>query len=94
MKKAKGKKAHKPHLSPTQTCRYDTYIISDTGKIADVSPFMPDYKSMEIPIVDAAIQYEDPYDGKEYILVIRNALYVPSMKNNLPPPFILCQAGI
>jgi hypothetical protein len=70
------------------------YIISDTGKIADVSPFTPDYKSMEIPIVDAAVQYEDPYDGKEYILVIRNALYVPSMKNNLLPPFILRQAGI
>jgi hypothetical protein len=41
------------------------YIISDTGKIADVSPFTPDYQSMEIPIVDAAVQYEDPYDGKE-----------------------------
>ena len=70
------------------------YIISETGKIADVSPFTPDYKSMEIPIVDAAIQYEDPYDGKVYILVIRNALYVPSMRNNLLPPFILRQAGI
>jgi hypothetical protein len=37
-----------------------TYIISDTEKIADVSPFTPDYKSMEVPIVDAAVQYEDP----------------------------------
>jgi hypothetical protein len=70
------------------------YIISETGKIADVSPFTPDYKSMEIPIVDAAVQYEDPYNGKTYILVIRNALYIPSMRNNLLPPFILHQAGI
>jgi hypothetical protein len=70
------------------------YVISDTGKIADVSPFTPDYKSMEIPIVDAAVQYEEPYDGKQYILVIRNALHVPSMRNNLLPPFILRQAGI
>jgi hypothetical protein len=70
------------------------YIISETGKIADVSPFTPDYKSMEIPLVDAAIQYEDPYNNKVYILVIHNALYVPTMTNILLPPFILRQAGI
>ena len=59
------------------------YIISKTGKTADVSPFTSDYKSMEIPIVITAVKYEDPYDGKEYILVMRNALYVPSMKKQL-----------
>jgi hypothetical protein len=36
------------------------YIISDTGTVADVIPFTPDY---EIWIVDAAIQYDSPYDG-------------------------------
>ena len=61
----------------------NAYVISDTGRVADVNPFTPDYKSMLIPIVDAV-----------YILVIRNALHVPSMKNNRLPPFVLREAGI
>ena len=65
------------------------YILSDTGRIADVNAFCPDYATMELPIVDAAIQYDCPYSGISYILVIRNALYVPSMVNNLLPPFML-----
>ena len=69
------------------------YIISDSGKVADVSPFTPDYNSMEIPIVDAAIQYDCPYTDKRYILVIRNALHVPSMSNNLIPPFMTREMG-
>ena len=70
------------------------YVISDTGKVADVNPFTPDYNSMQVNIVDAAVQYECPYDGEKYILVIRNALYVPSMTNNLIPPFVMREAGI
>ena len=70
------------------------YVISDTGKLADVSPFTPDYASMQIRVVDAAVQYDCQYTGKSYILVIRNALHVPAMKHNLLPPFILREAGI
>ncbi len=33
----------------------NAYIISDTGRVADVNPFTPDYDSMTIPIVDAAV---------------------------------------
>ena len=72
----------------------NAYIISDTGRIADVNPFTPDYDSMQISIVDAAIRYDCPYNGRSYILVIRNALFVPSMKNNLIPPFVMREAGI
>ena len=43
------------------------YIISDTGRIADVNPLTPDYTSMQVNIVDAAVQYECPYNG-EYTL--------------------------
>jgi hypothetical protein len=70
------------------------YIISDTGRVADVSPFTPDYSSMKIRVVDAAVQYDCQYTGTSYILVIRNALYVPSMRNNLLPPFVLRQVGM
>ena len=65
------------------------YIISDTGKVADVNPFIPDYNSTQVDIVDAVVQYECPYNGETYILVIRNTLYIPSMKNNLIPPFVM-----
>jgi hypothetical protein len=49
---------------------------------------------MRIKIVDAAVRYDSPYDTKSYILVIRNALYVPSMDNNQILPFMLRKAGI
>jgi hypothetical protein len=70
------------------------FIISDTGRIADVNPFTPDYEPMQLPIVDAAVQYDCRYNGRSYILVIRNALHVPSMKNNLLPPFVMREAGL
>ena len=65
------------------------YIIAETGKKVDVSPFTPDYKPLTVPLVDAMVKYDDPYNGKTYILVLRNVLYVPLMDNNLIPPFML-----
>ena len=59
-----------------------------------MNPFTPDYQSIQIPIVDAAIQYNCPYSGVSYILVIRNTLHVPSMRKNSLPPFILREAGV
>ena len=47
------------------------YILSDTGQTADVNLFTPDYESMQIPIVDAAVQYECPYSGTLHVLIIR-----------------------
>jgi hypothetical protein len=55
----------------------NAYIISDTGMTAGLSPFTPDYSSMRIKIVDAAVQYDCPYQGTTHILVIRNALHAP-----------------
>ena len=45
-------------------------IISDTGRVAEVNPFTPDYKVTNVPIVDAAIQYDCPYNDQTYMLVI------------------------
>ena len=49
---------------------------------------------MEAELVDAALLYECPYEGKSHILVIRNAIHIGSMENNLIPPFILGEAGL
>eukprot|EP00957_Ditylum_brightwellii_P167101 12720672-Ditylum_brightwellii.AAC.1 len=45
------------------------YVISDTGRVADISPFTPDYNSMKIKIVDVAIQYDCTYNGTSHILI-------------------------
>ena len=70
------------------------YIIADVGKYVEVSPFSPDYEPIRVPLVDAAIQYDDPYTGDTIILVLRNVLYVKSMEVNLIPPFMMREAGI
>ena len=40
------------------------YIISDTRRIADDNPITPDYNSIQVNIVDAAVRYECPYNGE------------------------------
>ena len=65
------------------------YIIAKTGKKVDVSPFMPDNQPLTVFQVDATVRYDNPYNRKSYILVLWNALYVPSMDNSLIPPFML-----
>jgi len=70
------------------------YVLRDTGRKANVNAFTPEMQATDVPIVDAAILYECPYSGKEYLLVIMNALHVPAMKNNLLPPFIAREAGL
>jgi hypothetical protein len=44
--------------------------------------------------VDAAVRYDCPFDGRVYILLIQNALYVPSMDYNLLLPFMFREAGV
>ena len=70
------------------------YILTEKGKMVEVDLFTPTYKPIEAPIVDAALQYDSPYDGKSYILVVRNTLHIPLMCNNLLPPFMLQEARI
>ena len=60
----------------------------------EVSPFTLDYKPNKVEVINAIVQYDSPLDGREYMLVIQNALCVPSMSNNLIPPFIMRENGI
>ena len=71
------------------------HVIQKTGKTVDVNPFTPAYDPLRgVPLVDAALLHLCPFTGKECLLIIRNALYVPSMDNNLLPPFIIREAGV
>ena len=70
-------------------------ILNHTGKSANVNPFTPDYDALaNVPIVDAAIAYDCPYTGLLHILLIQNALSIPSMTHNLIPPFIMRKANV
>ena len=68
--------------------------LSIIGESVDVAPFTPDYKPIRVELVDAALKYECPYSGETKIVIIRRGLHVPSMSNNLLPPFMLRKAGI
>ena len=74
--------------------RREALVVEQSGKMVEVSPFTPDYKPIKVEVVNAVIQYDSPLDGREYILVIQNAIRVPSMSNNLIPPFIMRENGI
>ena len=70
-------------------------IIEDTGKTVDVKPFTSECKTLDnVHIVDALIKFENAYDGSKHISMIKNALHVPSMSNNLIPPFLIREAGV
>ena len=72
-----------------------TTLISTTGRHATVTPFSGTLPSMDkVEIVDVAMAFDDPITTRTSILIMRNALYIPSMGHNLIPPFILREAGL
>ena len=38
----------------------NAYILAESGKQVEVNPYTPDYKSMRLPLVDAAVRYDSP----------------------------------
>ena len=63
----------------------EALIVEQSGKTVEASPFIPDYKPIKVEVVNAVVQYDSPLDRREYMLVIQNALCIPSMSNNLIP---------
>ena len=48
----------------------------------------------EVSVVDVVIAYDCTYSGGIYLLVVINALCVPTIDINLIPPFVLIEAGL
>lgn len=70
-------------------------VIGQSGHSVEVRPFSSDCDLLQnVLIVDAILAYDCPYSGKTALLVVQNALHVPSMDHNLLPPFVLCEAGL
>ena len=70
------------------------HILSTSDRTVEVNAFTLEHATIKAPLVDAALQYDSPYDGKSYILVIQNGIHIPSMTNNLIPPFLMREAGV
>jgi hypothetical protein len=65
------------------------------SRTCKVEPFDPTIGTAKhVPIVNAAVSYDCPYSHQMYILMLHNALYVPTMTNNLILPFLLREAGV
>ena len=65
------------------------------GRTCNVVPYDPSLGiGKKIPIVDGAVAYDCPYTHRTYILIIRNALHVPTLNHSLIPPFIMREAGL
>ena len=45
-------------------------------------------------IIDAALFYDCPKTLKTYLIIVKNALHIPSMHHNLVPLFIMREAGL
>ena len=70
-------------------------IIANSGQYANVTPFSADLPVMEkVEIGDVAIAYNNPITLVTYLLVMRNALLIPSMTHNLLPPFLIKEASL
>jgi len=73
----------------------DCTIIATNGQYATVTPFSEELPVMEeIEIGDVAMAYDDPILLRMYLLVMRNALLIPTMDHNLLPPFLIREASL
>ena len=48
----------------------------------------------KLPVVDSIVVQNCPLTSESYILVMQNALHIPSTKHNLIPPLIIREAGL
>ncbi len=73
----------------------DCTVIATSGCHATVTPFSSKLPKMDmVEIGDVGIAYDNPISLLTYLLVMRNALLIPTMDHNLIPPFLMQQAGL
>ena len=70
-------------------------VVKQTGRVVSVRGFSDELgHPIRVQVVDGILKYECDVTGKEYILIIRNALHMPSLKNHLIPPFMMRLASV
>ena len=70
-------------------------IIKKTDRRVSVRGFADEIgKTISVPVVDGVLAYDCEFTGETVLMIIRNALHVPSMNNHLIPPFMMRLAGL
>ncbi len=70
-------------------------IFATSGHYANVTPFFLNLPTMNmVEIRDAVIAYDNPILHVTYLLVMQNALLIPTMNHSLISPFLLREAGL
>ena len=70
-------------------------IVRKTGRTVSVKGFTDELgRPLVVPVVDGIILHECEFTSQSFLLVIRNALHLPSMKNHLIPPFMMRLADL
>ena len=54
-----------------------------------VNGFTPSFGTKTVPVVNAAVAYDDVMNSRVVILLIYNALYISEISQNLIPPFAM-----
>ena len=71
------------------------FVFDKTGRTCNVQTFSTELGiSDDLPIVDGAISYYFTYTKTTYVLIVSNALHVPTMEHNLIPPVIMRSGGL
>ena len=75
--------------SNCDTCSFGAgaYIVYDTGQKVSVDPFLNSLGSVDnVPVVTAAVAYDDPDTYQTYILIFNQALYFKTLDRHLLCP--------
>ena len=73
----------------------DAFILERTGRKVSVSGFTDALgQSLLVDVVHAAIAYDCDVSGTTYLMIVHNALLVPSIKSCLINPFMMRLAGV
>ena len=65
------------------------FVFNHSEQYADVQAFAKEVKCLpEVPIVEVVIEYDCTSSGETYLLVVRSALFVPTMEIKLIPTFL------
>ena len=69
-------------------------IVRKTDRSVSVKGFADEIgRPISVPVVDGVVAYDCEYSGETRLLMVRNALHLPSMNNHLIPPFMMRLAG-
>ena len=69
-------------------------VLTRTSQTVRVEGFLPSLGSVSVPIVTAAIAYDDPHTMQTFVLIVNQALYFKHMETNLLCPNQLRHFGV